>query len=53
MLVSVLLGTNFKEMIMQEQLGIIDLGDAMTETRCNLSPGPWYDNLYGAGHWTC
>jgi hypothetical protein len=38
---------------MQEQLEIIDLGDAMTETRCSLAPGPSYDFLYGVGHWTC
>lgn len=38
---------------MQEQLEIVDLGDAMTETRCNLTPGPSYDNLYGPGFWRC
>jgi hypothetical protein len=38
---------------MQEQLEIIDLGDAMMETRCTITPGGAYDNLYGPGHWSC
>jgi hypothetical protein len=38
---------------MQEQLEIIDLGDAMAETRCTLSPGAQWDFLYGHGHWAC
>ena len=38
---------------MQEQLEIIDLGDAMTETRCNLAPGAAYDFVYGPAHWSC
>lgn len=38
---------------MQEQLEIFDLGDAMTETRCTLTPGASYDFLYGPGHWAC
>jgi len=36
-----------------EQLEIIDLGDAMTETRCSLVPALTFDNIYGAGHVRC
>jgi hypothetical protein len=36
-----------------EQLEIIDLGDAMVETRCNQVFAPQYDNLYGPGHRNC
>ena len=36
-----------------EQLEIIDLGDAMTETRCSLTVGPQFDFVYGPGHWRC
>jgi hypothetical protein len=35
-----------------EQLEIIDLGDAMMETRCSFALGPQYDSLYGPGHWS-
>lgn len=38
---------------MREQLEIIDLGDAMTETRCAIPTGSSYDFLYGPGHWSC
>jgi hypothetical protein len=38
---------------MHEPLTIIDLGDAMTETRCAATLGTWYDFLYGAGRWHC
>jgi hypothetical protein len=36
-----------------EQLEIIDLGDAMTETRCTMTPAISIDNLYGPGHVRC
>jgi hypothetical protein len=36
-----------------EQLEIVDLGDVMTETRCSLAFGPYFDFLYGAGHTRC
>jgi hypothetical protein len=36
-----------------EQLNIVDLGDAMTETRCSVTVGPQLDFLYGPGHWRC
>jgi hypothetical protein len=36
-----------------EQLEIIDLGDAMTETRCSLVPAANFDNVYGMGHARC
>jgi hypothetical protein len=39
--------------LIMEQLEIIDLGDAMAETRCSFSPGPAFDSLYGPGHWSC
>jgi hypothetical protein len=36
-----------------EQLEIIDLGDAMTETRCTQTAAPSFDGLYGPGHRSC
>ena len=39
--------------LIMEQLEIIDLGDAMMETRCSFVLGPAYDNMYGAGHRSC
>jgi hypothetical protein len=36
-----------------DQLEIIDLGDAMTETRCNTNIAATLDNLYGPGHRSC
>jgi hypothetical protein len=36
-----------------EQLEIIDLGDAMVETRCNQAFAPQFDNLYGPGRRSC
>ena len=36
-----------------EQLEIIDLGNAMTETRCSIVWGGVYDNVYGPGHKSC
>jgi len=39
--------------LIMEQLEIIDLGDAMTETRCALTPAMSIDNLYGVGHVRC
>jgi hypothetical protein len=38
---------------MHEPLGIVDLGDVMTETRCAVTAGTWFDFLYGAGRWHC
>lgn len=38
---------------MLEQLDIVDLGDAMAETRCSLTAGPQLDWTYGPGHWRC
>jgi hypothetical protein len=38
---------------MQEQLEIVDLGDAMAETKCSITGGSTYDFLYGPFHWTC
>lgn len=38
---------------MQEQLEIIDLGDAMEETRCAAFHGSVYDYVYGPGRWSC
>ena len=32
-----------------EQLEIIDLGDAMTETRCTINVAPTFDSLYASG----
>jgi hypothetical protein len=36
-----------------EQLEIIDLGDAMTETRCFITVAPTFDSVYGASHPRC
>ena len=36
-----------------EQLEIIDLGDAITETRCALAQSVWIDAIYGPGHTRC
>jgi hypothetical protein len=36
-----------------EQLEIIDLGDAMMETRCTSVPAVSVDSLYGPGHARC
>lgn len=36
-----------------EQLEVIDLGDAMTETRCAMFVSSTYDNIYGPTHWSC
>jgi len=36
-----------------EQLEIVDLGDAMTETRCSLTIGSQFDFTYGPNHWRC
>lgn len=38
---------------MQEQLEILDLGDAMLETKCSAATGPFVDFLWGPHHWTC
>jgi hypothetical protein len=42
-----------REGLIMEQLEIVDLGDAMTETRCSLTIGPYFDFLYGPGHTRC
>jgi len=47
------LGKLTREGLIMEQLEIVDLGDAMTETRCSMAIGPQFDFLYGAGHWRC
>jgi hypothetical protein len=39
--------------LIMEQLEIIDLGDAMTETRCAQVPAMSYDYAYGAGYVRC
>lgn len=36
-----------------QELEWIDLGDAMTETRCSNISGPYYDYLFGPGRWSC
>lgn len=36
-----------------EQLNIVDLGNAMTETRCSVTVGAQLDFIYGPGHWRC
>jgi hypothetical protein len=36
-----------------EQLEIIDLGDAMTETRCSQAVAMSFDGLFGVGHRSC
>jgi hypothetical protein len=38
---------------MEVQLEILDLGDAMVETRCSIVNGPQIDNFYGPAHWSC
>jgi hypothetical protein len=38
---------------MEELIEILDLGDAMTETRCYSVTGPTFDAIYGPGRWTC
>jgi hypothetical protein len=38
---------------MPEQLEIVDLGDAMVETKCYITPGASFDFTYGPGHWNC
>jgi hypothetical protein len=38
---------------MLEQLDIVDLGDAVLETRCTQTVGPQFDFTFGAGHWRC
>ena len=47
------MGKLTREGLIMEQLEIVDLGDAMTETRCSMAIGPQFDFLYGAGHWRC
>ena len=42
-----------REGLIMEQLEIVDLGDVMTETRCSLTIGPYFDFLYGPGHTRC
>jgi len=39
--------------LIMEQLEIIDLGDAMTETRCSQTAAPSFDGIYGVGHRSC
>lgn len=39
--------------LIMEHLEIIDLGDAMTETRCTVTQEFTYDSFYGPRHWTC
>lgn len=41
-----------KGKIMQE-LEIIDLGDAVLETKCTAVPGPGYDFFYGPSQYSC
>jgi hypothetical protein len=36
---------------MEEQLAILDLGDAMVETKCSVTAGSQVDFLYGPFHW--
>jgi hypothetical protein len=38
---------------MDVQLEILDLGDAMVETRCASPFGPVSDYLYGPFHYSC
>jgi hypothetical protein len=38
---------------MDEQLEILDLGDAMLVTKCSTAPGGFYDHIWGPGHWAC
>jgi hypothetical protein len=49
----VLLETLTCKGLIMEQLEIIDLGDAMTETRCAQVPAMSYDYAYGAGYVHC
>ena len=49
----VLLGRLTWKGFIMEQLEIIDLGDAMAETRCTLAPAMSFDNLWGPGHVRC
>ena len=39
--------------LIMEQLEIIDLGDAITETRCSNAIASTFDAVYGLGHRTC
>jgi hypothetical protein len=36
-----------------QELDILDLGDAMLETRCANIGGPTTDYLYGPFRWNC
>jgi hypothetical protein len=36
-----------------QELDILDLGDAMLETRCSSIGGPTTDYLYGPFRWSC
>ncbi len=36
-----------------QELEILDLGDAMIETRCASVAGLFFDYLYGPHRWTC
>lgn len=36
-----------------QELEIIDLGDAMLETKCAAYAGPAYDSFYGPFRYTC
>lgn len=38
---------------MNEELELIDLGDAMAETKCMYPQGPYYDFTYGGSWRTC
>jgi hypothetical protein len=38
---------------MEVQMEILDLGDAMVETRCSTINGPQSDYLYGPFHYSC
>jgi hypothetical protein len=37
---------------MEELIEILDLGDAMAETRCSAAAGPQIDNFFGPFHWS-
>jgi hypothetical protein len=39
--------------LIMDQLEIIDLGDAMTETRCNMNFASTFDSIYGPGRRSC
>ena len=45
--------THFAKGLIMEQLEIIDLGDAMTETRCFITVAPTFDSVYGPSHPRC